>query len=89
MTGYSHEEETDGAVSSIKSNTSVTSVTSVGKHKILINILWVEVVGAWSSGAVCSVLCHPFINECHSVQDPPQHCSMLDSTCEYLNNITV
>ena len=84
MTGYSREEETDSPVSSIKSNTSVTS--SVGKHIIMINTLWVEVLGAWSSSAVCSALYHPFINECHSVQDP-QHCGMLDSTCEYLNNI--
>ena len=49
MTGYSHEE--DSAFSSIKSN---TSVTSVGKHKIMINTLRVEVLGAWSSSAVCS-----------------------------------
>ena len=77
MTGYSHEEETNSPISSIKSN---TSVTSIGKYKIMINTLWVE-----AHGAVCSAFYHPFINECHSVLDP-QHCSMLDSTCEYLNN---
>ena len=64
MTGYNQEEETNRPDSSIKSN---TSVTSVGKHKIMISTLWVEVLGAWSSSAVCSALYHPFINECKTL----------------------